>query len=315
VHPANVISENSPSLKLAANDVLLYDPSNITIVSCSQSDWDLAVRVMQSGRFQRLGNLCTSYQGEVNESTDARFHSGNSREGQLILRGSNVTLYALREASQGEDRYLNAGEFLTGKGTNTKAQHSRQPRIGFQRSSPQNTFRRIVSCPIPAGEFCFDTISYVPYSECRIPPLLLMALLNSKLLDWYFRLGSTNSKVNEYQFNNLPCPIFGTRINLEGREQLLDALQKGQVSDAFDMLAPSLQTAPFSQVVATVIAAAASRIVEIERQRGEISRRERSALAEEAQPYQNFIDSVLFAMSGITESEAAGLDERLAAMM
>jgi hypothetical protein len=36
----------------------------------------------------------------------------------------------------------------------------------------------------------------------------LLALLNSKLLDWYFRLGSTNSKVNEYQFNNLPCPIF-----------------------------------------------------------------------------------------------------------
>jgi type I restriction-modification system DNA methylase subunit len=315
VHPANVISEDSPSLKLTASDVLLYDPSNITIVSCSQSDWDLAVRVMQSGRFQRLGNLCTSYQGEVNESTDARFHSGKSQDGQLVLRGSNVTLYSLRTASQGEDRYLKTEEFLRGKGANTKARHSRQERIGFQRSSPQNTFRRIVSCLIPAGEFCFDTISYVPYSECRIPPLLLLALLNSKLLDWYFRLGSTNSKVNEYQFNNLPCPIFGTSVDLERREQLLKAVRNECMTDAFEMLAPALQTAPFSQGVATVIALAANRIVEIERERGEIGRRERSAVAEEAQPYQNFIDSILFTMAGITEAEARGLDDRLAGMM
>ena len=315
VHPANVISEDSPSLKLTPSDVLLYDPSNKTLVSCSQSDWDLAVRVMQSGRFQRLGNLCMSYQGEVNESTDARFHSGNSQDGQLILRGSNITLYALRAASQGEERYLNTREFLRGKGTNTKAQHSRQQRIGFQRSSPQNTFRRIVSCPISEGEFCFDTISYVPYSECRIPPLLLLALLNSKLLDWYFRLGSTNSKVNEYQFNNLPCPMFGTSAHLSRSGQILRAVQDGFLGDAFEMLAPALQAAPFSQSVANVITVAATRIVEIERERGEISRRERSALAEKAQPYQNFIDSILFAMAGINEAEARGLDDRLAGMM
>ncbi|MGH7773475.1 MAG: hypothetical protein ACREQA_14720, partial [Candidatus Binatia bacterium] len=34
----------------------------------------------------------------------------------------------------------------------------------------------------------------------------LLAFLNSQILDWYFRLGSTNSKVNEYQFNALPIP-------------------------------------------------------------------------------------------------------------
>jgi type I restriction-modification system DNA methylase subunit len=315
VHPANVISEASPSLKLTASDVSLYDPSNLTVVSCSQADWNLAVRVMQSGRFQRLGNACTSYQGEVNEKTDANFHSGNSQDGQLVLRGSNVTLYLLRTASQGEPRYLDAGAFLGSKGANTKVHHSKQERIGFQRSSPQNTFRRIVACPIPAGEFCFDTISYVPYSECRIPPLLLLALLNSKLLDWYFRLGSTNSKVNEYQFNNLPCPVFGTGDELNPRGLTLEAVQEGHLADAFDMLAPAMQTAPFSRGVSDAIVLATRRIIEEEKGRGEISRHERSALTEEAQPYQEFIDRILFAMAGTTETEAAELVGRLAAMM
>lgn len=50
---------------------------------------------------------------------------------------------------------------------------------------------------------------------------LLVALLNSKLLDWYFRLGSTNSKVNEYQFNALPIPaIMGTEESANWEEPL-----------------------------------------------------------------------------------------------
>jgi hypothetical protein len=315
VHPAKEILKESPSLSLTANDVSLYDPSNLTIVSCSQQDWNLAVRVMQSGRFQRLNAVCTSYQGEVNETTDKRFISRSSADGQLVLRGSNVTMYALREASQGEDLYLDAERFLRGKDSDSKAHQSRGERIGFQRSSPQNTFRRIVSCPIPAGEFCFDTVSYIPYTECRIPPPLLLALLNSKLLDWYFRLGSTNSKVNEYQFDNLPCPIFAATSELPQHEQILSDVRGGRLDRALDGLAPALQSFPFSRGVSDTIVLATGRIIELERERGEIRRRERSALAEEAQPYQTFIDRILFAMAGISETEAVALDNRLGTMM
>ena len=39
------------------------------------------------------------------------------------------------------------------------------------------------------------------------------------------------------------------------------------------------------------------------------------ALAPEAQPYQDFIDRVLFAMAGLTEGEAQGVEERLEGML
>jgi hypothetical protein len=196
VHAENLIQNDSPSLLLSAADVPLYDPSNLTIVSCSQDDWNLAVRLMQSGRFQRLSACCTSYQGEVNETTDAAFLSSSSENRTLVLRGSNVSLYALRSASQGEALYLNQSAFKNSKGKKSKAAHSDQARIGFQRSSPQNNFRRIVACQIPIGESCFDTVSYVPYSKCSINPILLMALLNSKLLvpDFLFELKHGGSR-------------------------------------------------------------------------------------------------------------------------
>jgi hypothetical protein len=232
-----------------------------------------------------------------------------------VLRGSNVSLYALRTASQGEPLYLDDAEFLRGKDPKSKAQQSRAERIGFQRSSPQNNFRRIVACPLPRGEFCFDTISYVPHVECRISPDLLLALLNSKLLDWYFRLGSTNSKVNEYQFDNLPCPVFSKDKDSTDRVAVMRAVEKGDFDVAFNLLSPCLKTAPFVPIVADAIISAAKRIIVIEASRGEVNKKSRAALSEQAQPYQDFIDGILFAMAGLTVDEAKGLEQRLSGMM
>ena len=119
VHPGKDIEEKSPSLTIRRNDVKLYDPENQPIVACSQEDWDLAVRIMSSGRMRRLGDCCVAYQGEVNETTDGK--KGNisydEKDGQLILRGSNICLYVLREASQKQDEpiYLRMKKYLKDK--------------------------------------------------------------------------------------------------------------------------------------------------------------------------------------------------------
>ena len=50
------------------------------------------------------------------------------------------------------------------------------------------------------------------------------------------------------------------------------------------------------------------KIVAIESGRGEISPNEdRSALAPDAQPFQDFIDELIFGMAGLTDTEVAGL--------
>ena len=141
VHPGKDIEENSPSLSIRRNDVKLYDPENQPIVACSQEDWDLAVRIMSTGRMRRLGDYCVAYQGEVNETTDGK--KGNisydEKDGQLILRGSNICLYVLRQVSQKQDEliYLRKSRYLKGKKPGTKAWHHQQNRVGVQESSPR----------------------------------------------------------------------------------------------------------------------------------------------------------------------------------
>jgi hypothetical protein len=320
VNSGNQIESHTPKLRLTTADIPLYDPANMTITSCCQEDWDLAVRIMRSDRLGRLGEVCTSYQGEVNETNEKE--RGTLLEGSkdlpLVLRGSNVCLYILREASQGDDLYLREALFLKGKALESKAFHTKQERVGFQRSSPQNNFRRLIACLIPSGQYCFDTVSYVPASASRLPLLFLLGLLNSKLLDWYFRLGSTNSKVNEYQFNILPCPTFSEKQSEKEKEigvEARDALRAGKTKEAFAILSSYLVRAPFALAIQGAVIDATRTIIAFECKRGKIQRNERSALSPQAQPYQDFIDSVVYAMAGLAEEEIKGLEQRLTRML
>ncbi len=321
VHPAQFVEPGSPALTLDRRSLSLYDPVNLTIVSCSQDDWDLATRILSRPGIGRLGQYSVSFQGEVNETNEKNhahiLHSTADIGRQLVLRGANVCMYILRDASQGEDVFIDGSKFLENKSPDSKPFHSRLARVGFQRSSPQNNYRRLIAALVPPNEFCFDTISYIPASSSRLSSDLLLGLLNSKLLDWYFRLGSTNSKVNEYQFNHLPCPVFRQERHpgdgdIEGR--VVHAVDH-DLEAVPEIIAPLCANGPFSPVVRESIELLVRRIREAEGQRGIITRTERARLSEVAQPYQNALDQIVFALAGLDMREFRGIEERLKHML
>lgn len=320
VHQDQRLEVVEASLVLRTPDIPLYDPVNLSIASCSQADWDLATRIMQSGRMTRLKDVAEFFQGEVNETNERK--SGNlvdeSEGGKLVTRGACICLYIARKASQGTEIYLNVNRYLDGKSSNSKAFHHRQDRVCLQESSPQNNFRRIISAFVPAGEFCNHTINYCPTSKCSVDLRLLLCVLNSKLSEWYFRLGSTNAHVSHYQLYNLPFPHFaaaGTRLSDDPRTELMQSLNASDTSGVLELLRPLLNDPPFDPLIADVIVAAVDRITAIEKRRGEIPRTARSALDPAAQPFQDLIDRLFFKLAGLTDGEAAGLEARLARML
>jgi hypothetical protein len=268
----------------------------------------------------RLGRLCTSYQGEVNETNDrsAGRISYDSKDGPEAIRGAHLCLYAIREASQGTPIFVRRQQFLAGAGKDAKRLHHEHARVGFQRKSPQNNFRRLIAGPVLKGTFLVESVSYVPEHHCSVPLEVVLAVLNTKLADWYFRLGSTNAMVGEYQFNNLPCPAFTEKATAEDR-RMLDraraAVAQGDIEAAFAVLQPGLAQPPYSPAVRDVLVESVKRIIAIEQGRGEIARTERSALAPAAQPLQDLIDRLLYAMAGLSDDEVRGLEDRLSRML
>ena len=265
-----------------------------------------------SSRVIRMSTVTTHCQGEVNETVHTRFLSEDGI-GPIVLRGAAITLYTVREASQGRTLFLNTKDFLSGTLKTSKAWDHQQWRVGFQRKSPQNNFRRLISAIIPPGEFCFDSVSYVTSDSSKISLDLFMLLLNSKILDWYFRLGSTNSSVNEYQFNNLPVvqvmddesDLCRAALAAEGNWGKLDKLLLEKCTE------PGILPAS----VAESLTMMCRQIQKIEAGRTLEGRSERSHLAPESQPIQDAIDKVLFHCYGLSEDDGRYIAERLEEML
>jgi hypothetical protein len=146
---------------------------------------------------------------------------------------------------------------------------------------------------------------------------VLLALFNSKLIDWFFRLGSTNSKVNDYQVKVLPTPSFQGNAGKEAAlpPDFRKAVERDKLEEALTVLEPLLANPPFSSGVMVAMEHLVEEIMRIEDRRGDIARTERSALAPEAQPYQDLIDRILYRLAGLTDAEAQGLEKRLAGML
>ena len=314
-HPGHLVDQATLGLKARPTDILALDQSNVTIPSCTPQDWEIATRILDNANVRRLGDYCRAFQGEVNETTDGKkgFVSADPHDGPQILRGSTICLYVVREPSQGEAIYLRKRKYLAGKPDSVKAHHHEQSRVGWQESSPQNNFRRIIAALISKGEFCNHKINYFPRGDCRIPLDLVLAVLNSRISDWFFRLGSTNAAVSHYQIHNLPAPSFGTGEEGGHYEELL---AKGMWEElARKLCAACDEPGVMPERVADALGAMSRRIQEIEAKRVLKSRSERSRLAPESQPIQDAIDAVLFRCYGLSEDDARYIDQRLKEML
>ncbi len=314
-HSGRTIEPDSPSVRLTAADILAFDNDNTPILTCSQRDWDIASRIARNPRGARFGDYCRGYQGEVNETTDGKrgFVSYNSTDGPEILRGANISLYTLREASQGDAIYLREEKFLRGKPDSNKAKHHEHGRIGWQESSPQNNFRRIIAAPIPAGRYCNHLVNYVAAAEIRLDGDFVLALMNSMIYDWYFRLSSTNAHVSHYQIAKLPAPTIVDGPEVDGWRELA---RKEDWEELGARLSRELAVpGQMPRDVVTAICALSQRIQRIEAERILTRRSDRSVLANESAPIQEVIDRLLCQCFGLSIDDKRYITGRLAEML
>ena len=307
---AHLFDRDQESLRLNPSDVLRFD--QVKILSCTQRDWDMTIEIIAQPFMKKIRDYCQAYVGELDKTNDRKngFISFFSDEGPLLLSGSNVTMYTLREASQGTPIYLRKNKYLKARSKSKKSRHYKQKRIGWQGVSPQNNFRRIIAAVIPQNLFCSNSIDYIPECDSILPLDYLVALLNSKILDWYFRLDSTNNNINQYQILNLPVP----EIKIGEIESSLP-FDPNWPELAQNLAQYCTKPGKMPRDVVGAISEMSRRIQEIEARRVLGSRSERSRLAPESQPIQDAIDQVLFRCYGLSDDDAQYIENRLKEML
>jgi len=228
-HPGRWFGEVVGQYETTRRKVAKADPKTLAIpLLTSDTASGLAAKLQNAPGACHMGDLFTSSQGEINETTMDHLVYRERRIGPKILRGSNIRRYWFDpDARQGVDKFLDLREYRRTVGGGRVADTTR-PRFGYQRNAALDSSRRLLFTELPVPCYCFDSISYIPIED-ETQPYAWLALLNSDLLEWVFRQTSTNNHVSTDQVHRLPAlrntPALGRTPQRELDRLVADALE------------------------------------------------------------------------------------------
>ncbi|MGO9118363.1 MAG: Eco57I restriction-modification methylase domain-containing protein [Desulfomonilaceae bacterium] len=162
------------------------------------------------------------HQGEINLTTHRDFIT-NAVTGHPLIRGEHVSpLRVLHPSPGGHKLDWILPEFVERqRGYNgssrpvlTPSRHLGQtrfrgkpwkmPRIVIGRVVNMDTRRRLKAAAAPSGAFLGDMTNFIFVAS--IPTDYMLGLLNSRLLNWRFRITSTNNYISASEIEALPIP-------------------------------------------------------------------------------------------------------------
>lgn len=191
------------SLKLIKN----MDPNNYSIPLIHNNEIKLFEKISNNSIY--LNSFSKCYEGEINITTHKQYIK-YSNDFSPLIRGAQVQKYKLlSHISQGDILYLDDNNYLKDV-NNIKSTHHNFKRIIMQGITGINEKSRLKMTIINNGIFCANSVNYLLIDEKYI--YYILAILNSNLMNWYYKKISTNSNVNGYEVDYLPIIINKTKV-------------------------------------------------------------------------------------------------------
>lgn len=117
-----------------------------------------------------------------------------------LLRGRNVDLY----------KFTNSEEYVSPEFVNksSKKEFISKERIICQQIVNINKAKRVIFSYIPTGYVLGNSCNFISVSknEYNIDIYTLLGLFNCSIVNWYFKLTSSNNHINNYEIANFPIP-------------------------------------------------------------------------------------------------------------
>ena len=187
-----------------------------------------------------LKKFVKSYQGDINVSS--RKADLRNVETQFVLvRGEHVQAYFVDLSNKDPDRRWIEIDKKELKGT---LESVTRERLAMQGISNMGTKFRLQVGKIPSGVVVGHSANVLEIISDEIDVNSTLALLNSKLMNWYYKKISTNNNVNIYEMDDLPIRVFlGEKLNQVNSlvEQICAISNQSIPSDTLTEKAESIQ--------------------------------------------------------------------------
>lgn len=200
-----IVNELDLDKKLMHNIVRYEDIKNPytgnSIFSVSQSEQETLKKIRENPVIKEL-SFIKNLRGELDVTANKKFIITNITDYKLI-RGKDISYYKLNINNINE--YV-SDEFIK---NSTKAKYINEDRIVCQQVVNIHKERRLTFALCKKGNVVANSCNflYVEPNEFDFDIYILIGLMNSSLMNWLFKLTSSNNHVNNYEIDALPIPI------------------------------------------------------------------------------------------------------------
>lgn len=153
------------------------------------------------------------------------------KSSKKIIRGENIGRFSIIKDKKRQLFYVNEDKFMKQIGCKPKGKAHHNPRIVGRQCSYMGQKRRLVFSLVPAGYIVGNSCNYIELVE-KNDLLVLLGLLNSALMDWYFRILNGNNHVANYEIDDFPLPILNKEYELKIRTEVKKIIESQRLSNS-----------------------------------------------------------------------------------
>ena len=194
---------DAPVYSSTSIDIYQSITNHIAILPFSQSELAFLAKVENNPKIKEHPQI-VNLRGELDMTFDKDFISDSVSKYQFV-QGSNISLYELKNLS----KFVDPGFFPREKGV-----WSKETRIACQQISNMNQARRLKWALIPRDHILANSCNFLALDDSSLfkqdrtyfLPYLL-AVMNSRFMNYRFKLLSANNHISNTEISNFPLII------------------------------------------------------------------------------------------------------------
>lgn len=188
------------------NDILNENTGN-SIMAISQKEYKIIKKLRQFPVVKDLPFIINS-RGEL-DLTINKHNIVDTTTNYPLIKGKNIGYYKLLTDTQ--NKFV-LNQFIN---TTKKKCYIEKERIACKQISNINKNRRITFSLIPKYYILGNSCNFITVIEnnYNIDIYTLLGLFNTKLINWLFKLTSSNNHINNYEIDSFPIPLGKSELN------------------------------------------------------------------------------------------------------
>jgi len=208
--------------KIVASDIFEMCGQSLPIPTINRIGWEILRKI---NNFKKIGDLpfIKNLRGELDLTAYSNCISGAPTQVRLI-RGDMVKPFSIDAATSTKKSYVLYDKFIEKIQGSSKLAYIPRSRIVGQQISNLAQLRRL-KFGLVKGAVLANSCNFIVVTEKNpaFPEQWVLALLNSALLNWRFKITSTNNHINNYEIDELPLAPLPDSIEWDALLKLISS--------------------------------------------------------------------------------------------